>query len=375
MGDIQERISKKTGKKSYIARVRVKGHKPVSQTFSSKTLAEKWIKKIEVEFEESSISPVYEARRTTISTIIDRFIACELPKRQPKAQQEFTMVLEWFRKEIGEYTLTGITTEILVNCREKLVNKKKEIPMKNGKLKTSDKTLSPATVNKYLTYMRVVFEYCVKDLDILQINPMSKVRKLSVKNERKRFLSLNEITKLLDKCKSTNQEVYLCTLIALLCGARKSEVLHLTWETVDLENKMLYFLDTKNDEDRGVPIHEFLYKELVDFKIQNKIRNLKKDYLFKTEDGKPKESLIGKLFPRIVESCGIEDFRFHDLRHTQASYQAMSGLSQPITQKTLGHKTTQMTNRYSHLRDDILRNPINQVGDKMLEDWLKQAKF
>ena len=373
MGDIQERISKKTGKKSYLARVRVKGHKPISQTFSNKTLAEKWIKKIEVEFEESSISPVYEARRTTISTIIDRFIAYELPKRKPKAQQEFKMVLEWFRKEIGEYTLTGITTEILVNCREKLANKKKEIPMKNGKLKTSDETLSPATVNKYLTYMRVVFEYCVKDLDILQINPMSKVRKLSVKNERKRFLSLDEITKLLDKCKSTNQEVYLCTLIALLCGARKSEVLHLTWETVDLENKMLYFLDTKNGEDRGVPIHEFLYKELVEFKAQNKIRNLKKDYLFKTEDSKPKESLIGKLFPKIVKSCGIEDFRFHDLRHTQASYQAMSGLSQPITQKTLGHKTTQMTNRYSHLRDDILRNPINQVGDKMLEGWLKQA--
>jgi integrase len=331
-------------------------------------------KKIEVEIEESCISPIYEARKTTVSSIIDRFIANELPKKKPKAQKEFIMVLEWFRKEIGQYTLTGITTEILVNCREKLMIKKKEVPMKNGLLKTSEQTLSPATVNKYLTYMRVVFEYCVKDLDLLQINPMSKIRKLSVKNERKRFLSQSEITKLLDKCKRTNQEVYLCTLIALLCGARKSEVLNLTWETVDLENKMFYFLDTKNGEDRGVPMHEFLYKELQAFKVQSKVRNLKKDYIFKTEDGKPKESLIGKLFPKIVKSCGIENFRFHDLRHTQASWQAMSGLSQPITQKTLGHKTSQMTNRYSHLRDDVLRTPINLVGDKMLEGLLKLAQ-
>jgi integrase len=57
-------------------------------------------------------------------------------------------------------------------------------------------------------------------------------------------------------------------------------------------------------------------------------------------------------------------------RQIGASWQAMSGVSQPITQKTLGHKSPTMTNRYSHLRDENLRPTINEVGNVMLKDWI-----
>ena len=82
--------------------------------------------------------------------------------------------------------------------------------------------------------------------------------------------------------------------------------------------------------------------------------------------------MIGKLFPKVIKKCGIENFRFHDLRHTEASYQAMAGISQPITQKTLGHKSPAMTNRYSHLRDDTLRPTIEKVGNIMLGNWTRK---
>ena len=263
------------------------------------------------------------------------------------------MVLNWYKNEIGHYYLSTLTTEILVDCREKLAKKHKETPIKGQRARETDKTLSPATINKYMTYMRVVFAYCVNDLDILDLNPMAKVKKLSEKNQRKRYLEQKEISRLLHACLKADYELYLCVLIALLATARKSEILHLTWATVDLENKMFYFLDTKNGTDRGTPMHDFIYKELVAFKAK---------------------SLIGKLFPKIVKQCGIEDFRFHDLRHTGASWQAMDGISQPITQKILGHKSPLMTNRYSHLRDDSLRPAINQVGDKILKEYLKEAQ-
>ena len=96
--------------------------------------------------------------------------------------------------------------------------------------------------------------------------------------------------------------------------------------------------------------------------------------MFVTSEGKQNEYLIGKIFPRIVKQCGIENFRFHDLRHTGASWQAMGGVSQAITQRLLGHKTPTMTNRYSHMRDEGFRPIVNTVGNTMLAEWLKSKE-
>ena len=112
-----------------------------------------------------------------------------------------------------------------------------------------------------------------------------------------------------------------------------------------------------------------LFEEIIEFQKQTKIKHLKNDYIFKNTLGNPNTRLVEKYFPRTVKECGIEDFRFHDLRHTQASYQARNGINQPATQKTLGHKTSAMTNRYSHLIVESLRTPINVAGDAILKDY------
>lgn len=373
MAEFKKR-KRQNGSIRYTASIRIKGYPPVTKTFDRLTDAKEWAQKTETEIHENINFPKRKAQKYTIKHIIDLFIKNELPKKKPKAQTEFKMVLNWWVKEIGDYYLTSLTTETLVNCRNKLTHKHKEIPIKGQAPRETEETLAPSTINKYLTYMRVVFQYCVEDLDILDINPMAKVKKLKVDNARKRCLTQKEINKLLDACKNTNNELYLCVLIALLTGARKGEVLHLTWGTVDFQHKMLYFLNTKNGDDRGEPMHEFLCNELLKYKNQNKVRLMQNDYIFKNDEGKPKETLIGKLFPKVVKKCGISDFRFHDLRHTQASWQAMGGISQAITQKTLGHRTPAMTARYSHLRNESLRPYLNKVGDTMLEDFLKDRQ-
>ena len=370
MAEIKER-KKKNGKISYTVSVRIKGAESVNKTFEKKTDALEWAHKIETNIRENINFPKRAVQKMTVADLIDKFIAYELPKRKPKAQKEMLRALNWYKNEIGHLYLLKISKSNLVECRDKLAKKKKEVPMINVKVKITEETVSPATVNHYMAYMQVVFSYAVEELDIMSANPMAKVKKLSANNKRTRYLELEEIQKLLNACRQESYELFLCVLIALLADARKSEILKLTWQNVDFEHKMLYFLERKNGENIGVPMHEYLYEELQNYKKQSKLRRLKNDYVFSNEDGKPREYIIGKMFPRIVKSCGLKDFRFHDLRHTAASWQAMSGVSQPITQKILGHKTPAMTNRYSHLRDEGLRPTINQVGNIMLGEWLK----
>ncbi len=372
MIDIRKRI-KKNGKPSYNVCIRLKGHQTVSKTFERLTDAREWAAKTTRDIKNNLNFPERKAKKYTIAEIIDRFIENKVPEYKPTMQREFIKALNWYKSEIGKLYLSGVTRAILVECKEKLLQKHKEIPTKNGKILISDKLIAPATVNHYMSCMFTVFSYCVKDLDIIDINPMSKVEKVKTNNARKRFLESKEIDKLLHNCLNINYELYLCVLIALTTGARKSEILKLTWGDIDLEQKMVYFFNTKNGTDRGTPIHEFLLQELINYKNQNKIRHLKNDYVFKTADGKPNERLISKIFPKIVKQSGIQDFRFHDLRHTAASWQAMSGTSQPILQEILGHKTPAMTSRYKHLMAEYKRPAIEKAGDIMLSDFIKQS--
>lgn len=371
MAVIQERV-KKNGKISYTVIIRLKGHPTVTKTFDRKTDAKEWANSAETKIKEGVNFPKRKLQKLTMNDLIDKFIELELPKKKEKAQKEFKRALDWFRDEIGELFVRNITSATLVECREKLARKPKEIPTIKDEKKFTQKTISPATVNRYLECISVVFNFAKIDLDIIDINPMEKVKKFTENNARERCLELNEIKKLLTECKNTDYELYLCTLIALLAGARKSEILKLTWATVDFEHRMLYFMQTKNGTNRGTPMHDWLYNELLEFKNNAKIRHLKNDYIFMNNKGKPKEQLIGKLFPKVVDKCGIENFVFHDLRHTHASYQAMGGISQAITQKTLGHKSPAMTNRYSHLRAECLRKPIEETGDTILQEFLRK---
>ena len=109
MATIQER-KKKNGKTTYTATIRVKGHPPITATFEKKTLASKWIQETEPKIREGRYFTEYEAKKHTLNELIDRYIEVELPKRNKNDHKKYKMQLEWWKKQIGSYTLGKISS-------------------------------------------------------------------------------------------------------------------------------------------------------------------------------------------------------------------------------------------------------------------------
>ena len=193
---------------------------------------------------------------------------------------------------------------------------------------------------------------------------MFKVSKKKESRGRIRFLSDDERDRLLKACEeASNPLIYLLVVIALSTGARFSEILNLKWENVDLKRKMFYFMDTKNSENRAVPISSKAY-ELI--KKHSKVRKINSDYVFARPDGKKPTDLRFQ-WEEAVKKAELTDFRFHDLRHTAASYLAMNGATLVEISEILGHKTMQMVKRYSHLTQTHTAEVLERMNEQQFK--------
>ena len=126
----------------------------------------------------------------------------------------------------------------------------------------------------------------------------------------------------------------------------RGELLGLCWSDVDLERRVAVLHNTKNGDRRSVPIVQEVAELLLE---HGRVRRLDNDLIFASEGRDP--IWPDKFWYRALKVAKIEDFRFHDLRHTAASYLAMSGATVPELAAVLGHRTLAMVKRYAHLSD------------------------
>jgi len=335
----------------YQVKIRIKGHPAQTNTFKRLTDAKRWGTQTEAAIRERRYFKTAEAEKHTFADLADRYISDILPTK-PKSQYKQTQQLKWWKDQIGDYTLADVTPALIAEQRDKLL----KTPTRRGP------AMQPASVVRYLAALSHAFSVAVKEWGWLDDSPMRKVGKPKEPRGRVRFLSDQERTALLDACRdSENPYLETIVVLALSTGMRQGEIMNLTWNHVDLKSTRITLTETKNDERRTIPLTG---RALELLKTHAKVRRLDTDLLFPGRNPKrPFE--IRKAWLAALEAAEIKDFRFHDLRHTAASYLAMGGATLAEIAEILGHKTLAMVKRYSHFSTDHVSGVISKLNDRM----------
>lgn len=230
----------------------------------------------------------------------------------------------------------------LTNISEKIGNKfLSEIGEKDFYDYIADKT----QINTIKTY-KIALQAFLTEAKEAGYNTAELNIKIKQKgNKRIRYLTQEEADKLIHN----SGKLRLLLILALSTGMRRGEIFNLRWQDVDFNAKLIHIEKSKNGERRSIPISDTLFTE------------------FEKETEKKSDEKIINIpswqyqFTNLKNKCEIKNFRFHDLRHTFASWLAIKGVSLYTIKELLGHKSIEMTQRYAHLSPDSRFSAVNLI--------------
>ncbi|NTV45068.1 MAG: tyrosine-type recombinase/integrase [Chlorobiales bacterium] len=223
------------------------------------------------------------------------------------------------------------------------------------------KVRKPATINRYLSTLRCMFNRAI-DWKLLDgDNPTKGIKKLPENNERCRWLSEEEQSLLLSHCDSSIRPI---VFTALQTGLRWNEIRNLKWRPseesnyVDFDNNVIVIHSSlsKSKRSRFIPMNYSL--QCVLFDLKKVARN---EYVFPNPRTGKRLHNMRKSFARAVKEAGLTDLTPHALRHVFASSLVRKGVDLYVVQKLLGHSTPQMTQRYAHLQPDQFKTAIKEI--------------
>jgi integrase len=227
-------------------------------------------------------------------------------------------------------------------------------------------SVMPSTLNRELNTVKNMLSKAV-EWGYLRESPAKATKWIKTSRGAVRFLSREEADRFLEACKeSQNLHFHAIILLALNTGMRRGEILRLRWEDVDFRRSRIQVVSreeghTKNYESRTVPMND-----LVTAALRKQPRRLDSPYVFCNVDGEPFAD-VDTSFATALRKSGLPHFRFHDLRHTFASWLVMGGVDIRTVQELLGHKDIRMTMRYAHLAPDHMRRAVAILDSRAVE--------
>jgi integrase len=321
----------------------VSGRRKREKIGPSKNLAETVLKKRKVEIAEGKFLDIRKEEKIKFEDFVDEYIEVYL---KPNCKS-------WEKSELHniKHLKSFFSGKLLYEITPLLVER--------FKIERS-KHVSPATTNRALMRLKAIFNKAIAWKKYSGDNPVREVKFFKEDNSRLRYLEKEEIVKLLLKCRGRLKAI---VIVALNTGMRRGEILNLKWHDVDFRRNIIYLLKTKNNEKREIPMNEAVKTALI--KIH---KHPESPYIFCDKSGRPFYSVRTSFFTA-CRKAGIIGFRFHDLRHTFASHLVMAGVDLNTVRELMGHKSLEMTLRYSHLSQDHKKRAVDILGQRMDTIW------
>jgi integrase len=322
-----------------------RGAPRMSRTFQTRSAAERWAREVERDIERGAWQSTELAERTTAGELFARYEAEIAPgKKDAKSMGSMLRCLQ--KQDFARLSLIALTPEILARYRDRRLNS----PAKRGgpSSKSRSKPVSSQTVRHEMALVSRVIGHALKEwgLHLPAGNPATKISMPSPSKARDRRLEGWEYQRLLEAAETAKARALRPVIeFAVESAMRRGEICALYWSDIDLKRRVAHARETKNDEPRTVPLSTRAIELL-----ERLPRPIRDEPVFGFSPGG-----LTQAFGRVCERAGIQNLRFHDLRHEGTSRLAvkLNGDVMALSAIT-GHKTLQMLKRYTHLRAEDL---------------------
>lgn len=317
--------------------IRKKGYPPQVRTFDKKADAQAWATVIESEMVRKVHIDRTKAERTTFREAVEAYIRDIAPTHKG-GRDEGLRLTRFLRDEskLAAHALATLTTHLFEDYRDRRL-----------------KTVAAGTVKRELGLLHTVIESVRKSHGMAE-NPISDVRRPTVRDARDTRLQPGEEERLLQHCRDARNPWLLpAVILAVETALRRSELLALGWDCVDLDRLQAHIPDSKTGKGRYIPLSPRAYEVL--WQLGAEARPADGAVIGTTAEG------LKQAFERARSRAKMEHFNFHDLRHEATSRLFERGWNIMEVASVTGHQDLQMLKRYTNLRASDLARKLQEA--------------
>jgi integrase len=359
--------------------IRRKGHKPVTKTFTRKTDATRWAKEIESAIDRGEYSPDRpSARTTTFTDLVNLFCKADdgLLAMSPNQRRVMPIAFRHWGEHLGHMRLSDVSAEVIEQATESLAKRRKTSAAGNDLGQ-----VSLSTVRRDLSTLGSLFKWATTKR-IIKASPMREVAKPEVHDARERYLTDDELHRLLDACdQSESPELGIAVRLALFTGMRQADVMGLQWGRVNLGDLPTTHTDdagrmftipprhalvtvTKNGHPHLAPLEGMAFDALKTWSLKHRTFDGMR-LVFPGRHNSYQPLDLRTPWKTALRRAGIEGFRWHDLRHSFASMMLKTGVSTVELAKLTGHRDLKSLMRYVHIAPQHSSGLVAKMQDTL----------